>query len=123
MKCNTFESRSVATSAMANSLSSMARSSMNGSSISNMTSTSYTNMPILNQYYSTNVNCFPDFLNSGPTSLFNYSSMKSLYFCQLLFHFIHSNHFISDLDMGAAFDQLFRQPDSQNREVFLLCTQ
>ncbi len=82
MKCNTFKIRSIATSAMANSLS-LARSSTNGSSFGSMTSTSYTNMPILNQYYSTNVNCFPDFLNSAPTSLFNYSSIKSHYFYQL----------------------------------------
>jgi len=82
---------------MANNISSMAnigRTTANSGSVANMSS-NYSNMPLMNQYYPSNVPCFPEFLNSGTNSLFNYSS----------------------LDMGAAFDQLFRQTECQNREV------
>ncbi|CAG2162346.1 unnamed protein product [Oppiella nova] len=66
--------------------SSLSVSSMASSGRSS-TASAYTSVPLLNQYYSS----FPDFLNSGNNSLFNYSNV----------------------DMSSAFDHLFRQ----DREV------
>jgi len=66
--------RSVAASSMAN----MSRSTVNSPSVPNM-SNSYSNMPLLNQYYSSNVPLFTDFLNTGNSSILNYSSKRSYF--------------------------------------------
>jgi len=83
------------------STTNIGRTLVNAPSVANISS-SYTNMPLLNpSFYSTNVTCFPDFLNSAPNSIFNYSNM----------------------DLNATFDHLFRQNECQNRETNYLQNQ
>ncbi|CAG2106505.1 unnamed protein product, partial [Medioppia subpectinata] len=82
-------------SSLPSSLSISSMSSIGRSSASSTlpATSGYPSVPLLNQYYSS----FPDFLNTGNNSLFNYSN----------------------IDMSSAFDHLFRQSSDRETQNYL----